>query len=207
MTSHTDDHLAKLVAAKLNHDYVSPLTAISNGLEIFQMDESLREDAIGLIGDSLTNALSELQFNRIAFGAYGDDEQLSLSDTNMRIQNMFKNDKLSLESIQLKEPPFKYDAKLWYLCILCMRTCFVQFNSLSIKRTDQGWQLIASGTGMKNSLGENRGENEWLQIAKITPTTVQFPLMFLHADKLNYEVIFKRVDDEQFIVNFWHKRE
>ena len=207
MEHNSDDLLAKLLAAKLNHDYVSPLTAISNGLEIYKMGEEQHEDAIQLIDESLKNALRELQFNRIAFGSYGDEEQLSLNDVTQRIQNFLRSEHFTLDHISLNEPPFKYDAKLWYLCILCMRSSFTELTHLNISKTDQGWQLTATGNGMKTRQGEIRAENDWLQIAKVTSNTVQFPLLFTHADRLNYDIIFKRTDDERLIVNFWLDRD
>ncbi len=207
MDNNSDDIMAKLVAAKLNHDYVSPLTAISNGLEIYKMGEEQQADAIELIEDSLTNALRELQFNRIAFGSFGEEEKLSLNDVKSRIEAFLQSDKFTLDPISLNEPPFKFDAKLWYLCILCMRSSFIELTNLNIAKTDQGWQLTAKGEGMKTKLGEIRAENDWLQIAKVTPSTVQFPLLFLHADKMNYDIIFKRTEDESLIVNFWINRD
>lgn len=206
MNTENEDALAKLVAAKLNHDYVSPLTAISNGIEIYKLDEVHQFDAIALIEESLRGALSELQFNRIAFGSYGDEEQLSLNEVKNRIIKYFDHEDFEFEVIGSIQAPFKYDAKLWYLCILCMRSSFISLSTLSIGATDQGWQLIASGEGIHTKTGEARAENDWLQIAKLTPSTVQFPLLFIHADKIGYEVIIKRTDEGRLIVNFWRKR-
>lgn len=206
MNTETEDSLAKMVAAKLNHDYVSPLTAISNGIEIYKLDEASRVEAIDLIEESLKGALSELQFNRIAFGSYGDEEQISLNEVKNRINKFFERSKFTLEIIDVNQPPFKYDAKLWYLCILCMRSSFVNLSELSIAATSHGWQLIAAGEGMMTNSGEVRAETEWLQIAKITPNTVHFPLLFIQAEKMNYDIIFKRSDDNRLTVNFWRKK-
>lgn len=207
MSTVKQDELAKLMAARLNHDYVSPLTAISNGLEIYKMDASQREDAIELIQESLHNALNELQFNRVAFGSFGVDEQLPLSDLGSRIRRIFDSETFMLDMSKLTEPVLKSDAKLWFLAILCLRNTFISMTSILMDKDSRGWQITATGKGINNRDGSPRAENEWLQIAQTTPNSVQFPLLFMHADAMNYDLIFKRIDDEKMVLNFWKKPE
>lgn len=70
MTNSLDDlRLAELLASRLCHDLVGPISAISNGMEL--LDEGLGdldEEARRLVGDSAEQAAGALQFFRIAFG-------------------------------------------------------------------------------------------------------------------------------------------
>jgi histidine phosphotransferase ChpT len=62
--------LAALLCSRVCHDIISPVGAISNGLEL--LDEGgADEDAMKLIRQSARNASARLQFARIAFGAAG----------------------------------------------------------------------------------------------------------------------------------------
>jgi histidine phosphotransferase ChpT len=62
--------LAALLCSRVCHDLISPVGAISNGLEL--LDEGgADEDAMNLIRASARNASARLQFARIAFGAAG----------------------------------------------------------------------------------------------------------------------------------------
>ncbi|HSG95212.1 MAG TPA: histidine phosphotransferase, partial [Afifellaceae bacterium] len=65
--------LAALVASRVCHDIISPVGAITNGLEVLdeERDESMREFAMDLIRRSATQASAKLQFARLAFGASG----------------------------------------------------------------------------------------------------------------------------------------
>jgi len=66
--------LGALLCSRVCHDIISPVGAISNGLELLDedgTDDDTREIAMGLIRSSAVNASSKLQFARIAFGAAG----------------------------------------------------------------------------------------------------------------------------------------
>ena len=64
---------AALLCSRLCHDLVSPVGAISNGLEILgdTTDASLREQVVDLLNKSAKQTSNKLQFFRLAFGAAG----------------------------------------------------------------------------------------------------------------------------------------
>ncbi len=65
--------LAALLASRVCHDIISPVGAITNGLEVMDEDggEEMREFAMDLIRKSATSASAKLKFARLAFGASG----------------------------------------------------------------------------------------------------------------------------------------
>lgn len=65
--------LAALLCSRICHDIISPVGAITNGLEVLDEDgaEDMREFAMDLIHKSAKQASAKLQFARIAFGAAG----------------------------------------------------------------------------------------------------------------------------------------
>jgi histidine phosphotransferase ChpT len=68
-----DLELAALISSRICHDVISPVGAISNGLEMLdeEQDESMREQTMDLIRKSARQASAKLQFARLAFGAAG----------------------------------------------------------------------------------------------------------------------------------------
>jgi histidine phosphotransferase ChpT len=71
-----DIELAEILAARLCHELVSPIGAISNGFEILVDEPDFAEDARTLIGQSTRQATRRLQFYRLAYGStasLGDD--------------------------------------------------------------------------------------------------------------------------------------
>lgn len=73
ITKLTAANLAALLCARICHDLVSPVGALSAALEVFDDDDNadMRDDAMELIKLSAGQASAKLQFLRIAFGAGG----------------------------------------------------------------------------------------------------------------------------------------
>ena len=73
ITKLTAANLAALLCARICHDLVSPVGALSAALEVFEDDDNLdmRDDAMELIKLSAGQTSAKLQFLRIAFGAGG----------------------------------------------------------------------------------------------------------------------------------------
>lgn len=66
-----DLRVVELLAARLCHDLIGPVSAISNGVELLADDEAgFDRDAVALVGDSARKALRNLQFYRFAY-AFG----------------------------------------------------------------------------------------------------------------------------------------
>ncbi len=62
--------LAALLASRLCHDLVNPVSALGSGLEILE-DEAMRDDAADLIRNGGGRAVALLKFARLAYGASG----------------------------------------------------------------------------------------------------------------------------------------
>ncbi|MEE4540042.1 MAG: histidine phosphotransferase family protein [Erythrobacter sp.] len=71
MTSQTD--LAALLCSRLCHDLLSPVGALSNGLELLadEDDPEMRASCIDLLEQSAKKSTDKLKFFRLAFGAAG----------------------------------------------------------------------------------------------------------------------------------------
>ncbi len=71
MTSQTD--LAALLCSRLCHDMLSPVGALSNGLELLadEKDPEMRAKCVELMEQSAKTSTDKLKFFRLAFGAAG----------------------------------------------------------------------------------------------------------------------------------------
>jgi histidine phosphotransferase ChpT len=71
MTRPIDLRVVELLAARLCHDLIGPVSAISNGVELLADEEpDFVRDATALVGDSAKKAIRNLQFYRFAY-AFG----------------------------------------------------------------------------------------------------------------------------------------
>jgi histidine phosphotransferase ChpT len=74
MTRPIDLRVVELIAARLCHDLIGPVSAISNGVELMaDEDPGFVRDAVALVGDSARKAARNLQFYRFAWAFSGGE--------------------------------------------------------------------------------------------------------------------------------------
>jgi histidine phosphotransferase ChpT len=82
-----DVRLLEIICARLCHDLVGPVSAISNGVELVtEFGEDMRGEALALIAQSASEASCRLQFFRVAFGsaAGSDGRSIPLAEARTR---------------------------------------------------------------------------------------------------------------------------
>lgn len=91
--------LAALLASRICHDIISPVSVVLNGLEMLEEedDPAMREEALGLIRQSAAQASTKLKFARMAFGASGSTGSgLDLAEAVSVARSLIETDRLSL---------------------------------------------------------------------------------------------------------------
>lgn len=91
--------LAALLCSRVCHDIISPVGAITNGLEVLEEEDSdeMREVAFDLIRKSASQASAKLQFARLAFGAAGSaGAEIDLADAEKVARGLMESEKAEL---------------------------------------------------------------------------------------------------------------
>lgn len=92
-----DVRVMELLASKLCHDLVSPVSAINNGVELIEdIGGSVVDEAMKLIGDSAGHASRRLRLFRIAYGRSGSEENISARDVRNIAENYIASGKVTL---------------------------------------------------------------------------------------------------------------
>ncbi len=92
--------LGALLVSRVCHDLISPVAAISNGLEILadEQDAEMRAHAMRLIEHSVGQAKARLLFARLAFGAMGSaGAEIDLREVGQVATEFFKTGKAKLD--------------------------------------------------------------------------------------------------------------
>lgn len=93
-----DMRVMELLASKICHDLVSPVSAINNGVELIEdIGGSVVEEAMKLIGDSGATASRRLRLFRMAYGRAGSEENLKTPDVRQVAEQYLSGGKISLE--------------------------------------------------------------------------------------------------------------
>lgn len=91
--------LSALLCSRVCHDVISPVGAITNGLEVLADDDDpeMRTHAMDLITKSAAQASAKLQFARLAFGAAGSaGAALDLQDARAVAEGLMRSEKATL---------------------------------------------------------------------------------------------------------------
>src|SRR5271154_6386398 len=92
-----DMRVMELLASKLCHDLVSPVSAINNGVELIEdIGGSVVEEAMKLIGESAGHASRRLRLFRMAYGRAGSEENLSVRDVRHIAEQYIAGGKVTL---------------------------------------------------------------------------------------------------------------
>jgi histidine phosphotransferase ChpT len=83
---------ASLLCSRLCHDLLSPVAALSNGLELLaqETEPDMRQQCLDLLGESCRATVNKLKFFRLAFGAAGGfGELVDSSEGREAIEGLF----------------------------------------------------------------------------------------------------------------------
>jgi histidine phosphotransferase ChpT len=91
--------LAAYLAARMCHDFISPASAISSGLDLLEdpSAQDMREEAMGLIITSAKKLADLLSFCRVAFGASASAETFDVRDLDKLARGVFDHMRAELE--------------------------------------------------------------------------------------------------------------
>ncbi|PZQ64927.1 MAG: histidine phosphotransferase [Phenylobacterium zucineum] len=83
--------IAAYLAARMCHDFISPASAISSGLDLLDdpSAQDMREEAMGLITTSAKKLADLLSFCRVAFGASASAETFDVRDLEKLSRGVF----------------------------------------------------------------------------------------------------------------------
>lgn len=128
--------LAALVASRVCHDIISPVGAITSGLEVLDEEgnEDMREFAMDLIRSSSRRASAKLQFARLAFGAAGSaGSAIDLGDAHKVAEGFMENEKAELQWEVPRLLMAKNKVKLLLNLILIANQCVPRGGLIVVK--------------------------------------------------------------------------
>jgi len=142
--------LTALIGSRICHDLISPLGAISNGLELLVMSGLAQTPEMDLIAQSIENANSKIRFFRVAYGKAAPGATLARGEIAAILDDYFRGARLSVVWHPMHELQ-RRDVKLAFLAIQCLETSLPYGGDIDIVIENGRWTL--SGRGDK--LGTN----------------------------------------------------
>lgn len=139
---------ASLLASRICHDLISPIGAISNGLELLMMSGLKPSPELSLIEESIANANARVRLFRLAFGSASSGQRMARSDVVSLLGDCFANGRIQV----IWEPTSdmsRIEAKIALLAILCLEVALPAGGKIVV-RCDRGqWQMQAYGSKIR----------------------------------------------------------
>ncbi|KPP91253.1 histidine phosphotransferase family protein [Erythrobacter sp. HL-111] len=190
MTSQTD--LAALLCSRLCHDLLSPVGALSNGLELLadEQDPEMRERCIELLEASAKISTDKLKFFRLAFGAAGGfGESVPIEEAQQVIGALAGEARKveiqwAMATSSLPKPAIKVLLNLSQIAL----DALVRGGRLDIgtERLEGNIEIVARATGPRIAFDEaiGRALQDELQPGELTSRTAAAHMIALLADEL-----------------------
>lgn len=175
--------LNDLIGSRICHDLISPIGAISNGVELISMNTTTAGPELSLINDSVDGANAKIRYFRIAFGAAKPGQMVNRSEIVNILADTTRGSRLVIEWT----PEMAQDrtqVKLALLLLMCFETALPWGGRVQVKAIGDQWAISAKADQIKIDPGLWRKLSDTGDQTPSEPANVQFALAGLFAQDL-----------------------
>ena len=140
--------LITLLGSRICHDLISPIGAISNGVELLMMDGGTMGPEIALIAESVANANARIRFFRVAFGLSRSDQRIGKPEVQSILSDLTRGGRLGMDWRGPADLP-RREVKLAFLLIQCLETAMAFGGRITIDQTEGRWTLSGIADKLK----------------------------------------------------------
>jgi histidine phosphotransferase ChpT len=149
MTYTVDRRVAELLCSRICHELVAGIAAINNGVELIsEIDSSMLDETMGLIGSSARQASVRVQFYRMAYGFAGYDALAGMSDVMGLIKGLLEAESRFTLKMPENAPPLQagWGKLLLNLTVLGM-DCLPRGGAVAPTVTIEGGRALIAVAG------------------------------------------------------------
>jgi histidine phosphotransferase ChpT len=140
--------LTALIGSRICHDLISPIGAISNGVELLQMDAAGRSPEVALIAESVANASARVKFFRLAFGAASAGQRIGRSEVQDILTEITRGARLQVGWTSGPDLP-RDGARLALLLMMCVESAMPYGGRVRIIYEENRWLIEAEAAKLK----------------------------------------------------------
>ncbi len=139
------NELAALVGSRICHDLISPVGAISNGVELLSLTDGDTTAEMKLISESVESASARIRFFRIAFGAASPDQYIGRSEILGVLSGAALGGRFSY-LWQIADDQRRLDVRLALLLMQCFESALPLGGDITVEAHGNAWRMNASGS-------------------------------------------------------------
>ena len=203
MTQPDPVEFASLLCSRLCHDLLSPVGAMTNGLELLadETDPEMRERCLELLGQSAKVSADKLKFFRLAFGAAGGfGDKVEMAEPRAAIEALAGDAKRielrwALDVDTLPKPAVKAMLNLAHIALESL----VRGGTLDIgaERNNGASEIVVRATGPKIAFDDTIGQalQGDLAAADLSGRTAPAWMIGMMAENMGGSVQYHRGED------------
>jgi len=169
------DNLAALIGSRICHDLISPIGAVTNGLELMSMAGSQGPE-LDLVNESAANANARIRLFRLAFGQATPDQITSGEEIRGILKDVYDKSRIAINWT----PPYQLarsDAQTLMLALLCCEQAIPQGGTITVTQKPRAWSVIATGPRIMADPTVWENLSRPYPDCDIAPSQVQFALL------------------------------
>lgn len=129
-----------LLGSRICHDLISPLGAISNGIELLELSGINAAPEIALISESVENANTRIRFFRVAFGVASPREMIGAQECRALMQDLSRGSRLQYSWLASEDRP-RSEVRLAFLLLLCLESAMPYGGTIEVRCQEGLWQI------------------------------------------------------------------
>lgn len=140
--------LNDLIGSRICHDLISPIGAISNGVELISMNSAAAGPELTLISDSVESANAKIRFFRVAFGNAAPGQMIGPGEIRSILADMNRGGRLTFHW----QPDGELDraqVKLAFLLLMCFESAMPWGGQVNIGHVGAQWAINGRADQMK----------------------------------------------------------
>lgn len=139
---------SSLLGSRVCHDLISPLGAISNGLELLAMSGMSDSPELKLIEESIQSANARVRFFRVAFGSASGTQMMARTEVLSLLEGVYSGGRVSVRWDSPNDPT-RTEVKVGFLAVMCAEAALPMGGEISISSERGVWQVRAYGQKIK----------------------------------------------------------
>jgi histidine phosphotransferase ChpT len=184
-----------LLGSRICHDFISPIGAIGNGLELLEMSRVAIGPELALVSESLANANARIRFYRVAYGTPGHGSEISSSEIVRLFGGLYTGSRFQIDwqpTVAMPRPV----VKLVFLLVQCVETALPQGGRIVVRSESDICSIKAAGPRVTIDPELWRQLREPDDRFELSPAQVQFALVPELVRELGRNLKFESRDGE-----------
>ncbi|MFN3207948.1 MAG: histidine phosphotransferase family protein [Roseovarius sp.] len=139
--------IAALIGSRICHDLISPIGAVSNGIELLELSGAANTPELALVAQSVADAKARIRFFRLAFGIASKEQETGAEEVNSILRDLHADARTQIADFPDGHYP-RREVRAVLLALLCAEQAVPYGGEITMVRDDDGWVVRAVSNRM-----------------------------------------------------------